>query len=288
MLAPLLSPPTVVNHPSLRMLMQGGKLTSATTATATTATATIAVKPATSRGRRRGRRWGSSHSTGQAPEGQLQPTTSLDLSPKQRRALQQLVFTVSSNATAPLVPPVSIPTTNTFKQAIQSPFRAKWKTAMERELQSLEEHQVADLGNTSAGSVSDWFTLGKPLSCAEHSLDTYRDDCSKVCEADGCSKHPIFGLDWGQVLVCSSHNLDNLMDAINMRRRSDTCTVFPAIERGQGRYKLEGVRNDYPELAKTFKVRSEHQLLAELSRRKPELEDNFLSWDCPLPCTVFT
>ncbi|CAN0205662.1 unnamed protein product, partial [Hapterophycus canaliculatus] len=39
----------------------------------------------------------------------------------------------------------SIPTPNTFRQAIQSPFKSKWKAAMEKELQSLKEHQVADL-----------------------------------------------------------------------------------------------------------------------------------------------
>eukprot|EP00903_Cladosiphon_okamuranus_P012055 g11319.t1 len=77
--------------------------------------------------------------------GQLTHTTSRDLSAKQRRALRQLAITVSSNATSPFVPPASIPTPNTFKQAIQSPFRAKWKAAMEKELQSLKEHEVADI-----------------------------------------------------------------------------------------------------------------------------------------------
>lgn len=69
----------------------------------------------------------------------------------------------------------------------------------------------------------------------------------------------------------------------------------PGNREGQGRYKAEGaplcgncLRNEYPELAKKFKVRTEHFVLAELQRRKPELEEKFLSWDCPLPCTVST
>ena len=37
---------------------------------------------------------------------------------------------------------------------------------------------------------------------------------------------------------------------------------------------------------KTFRVRTEQFVLAELQRRMPELEDNFLSWDCPLPCAI--
>eukprot|EP00903_Cladosiphon_okamuranus_P022099 g20321.t1 len=78
-------------------------------------------------------------------KGQLTDTTSRDLSAKERRALRQLAFTVSSNATSPFVPPASIPTPNTFKLAIQSPFRAKWKAAMEEERQSLKEHEVADI-----------------------------------------------------------------------------------------------------------------------------------------------
>lgn len=68
-----------------------------------------------------------------------------ELSAKQRRALRQLAFSVTSNATSPLVPPASIPTPNTFRQAMQSPFAGKWKAAMEKELLSLQEHEVADL-----------------------------------------------------------------------------------------------------------------------------------------------
>eukprot|EP00752_Nemacystus_decipiens_P018047 g16180.t1 len=78
-------------------------------------------------------------------KGRLPSSSSSDLSARQRRALRQLAFSVSSNATAPLVPPASIPTPNTFKQAMASPFRSKWKGAMEKELQSLTDHEVADL-----------------------------------------------------------------------------------------------------------------------------------------------
>eukprot|EP00903_Cladosiphon_okamuranus_P021319 g19590.t1 len=63
-------------------------------------------------------------------KGPLTDTTSRDLSAKQRRALRQLALTVSSNATSPFVPPASIPTRNTFKQAIQSPFRANQRTLL--------------------------------------------------------------------------------------------------------------------------------------------------------------
>ena len=70
--------------------------------------------------------------------------TQSELSQKQRRALRQLAFTVSSNATSPLVPPASIPTPNTFRQAMTSPFAGKWKLAMEKELESLKHHDVAD------------------------------------------------------------------------------------------------------------------------------------------------
>eukprot|EP00752_Nemacystus_decipiens_P002765 g2583.t1 len=78
-------------------------------------------------------------------KGRLPSAAPSDLSAMQRRALRQLAFSVSSNATAPLVPPASIPTPNTFKQAMASPFRSKWKGAMEKELQSLMDHEVADL-----------------------------------------------------------------------------------------------------------------------------------------------
>ena len=78
-------------------------------------------------------------------KGRLPSAPTPDLSARQRRALRQLAFSVSSNATAPLVPPASIPTPNTFKQAMASPFRSKWKGAMEKELQSLKDHEVADL-----------------------------------------------------------------------------------------------------------------------------------------------
>lgn len=67
------------------------------------------------------------------------------------------------------------------------------------------------------------------------------------------------------------------------------------VERGIGRYKVDDVllcgdclRSLYPDLVKKFKVRTEHFVLAELQRRMPELEDNFLSWDCPLPCATST
>lgn len=50
-------------------------------------------------------------------------------------------------------------------------------------------------------------------------LDFYRDVCNKVCEADSCSKHPIFGPDWGRILVCSGHNPDNLRNVIALCSR---------------------------------------------------------------------
>ncbi|CBN76783.1 expressed unknown protein [Ectocarpus siliculosus] len=57
---------------------------------------------------------------------------------------------------------------------------------MEKEIQSLREHQVADLvtvdtlpsGASPIGSR--WVNLSR---------------CSKVCVADRCSTHPTFGLD---------------------------------------------------------------------------------------------
>ena len=48
------------------------------------------------------------------------------------------------------------------------------------------------------------------------------------------------------------------------------------------------LRSEHPDLAKKFKVRTEHFVLAELQRRMPELEGNLLSWDCPLPCAIST
>ena len=65
------------------------------------------------------------------------------------------------------------------------------------------------------------------------------------------------------------------------------------IERAPGIYKVGSVhycghclRSEHPHLAKRFKVRTEHFVLAELQRRMPELEKNLLSWDCPLPCAI--
>ncbi|CAM9940951.1 unnamed protein product, partial [Ectocarpus fasciculatus] len=70
---------------------------------------------------------------------------------------------------------------------------------------------------------------------------------------------------------------------------------MPMFDRGHGGYRVEGVpkcgsclRSEHPNLAKKFKVRTEHFVLAELQRRMPELEDNLLSWDCPLPCAIST
>ncbi|CAN0390254.1 unnamed protein product, partial [Ectocarpus sp. 13 AM-2016] len=70
---------------------------------------------------------------------------------------------------------------------------------------------------------------------------------------------------------------------------------MPMFDRGHGGYRVEGVskcgsclRSEHPDLAKKFKVRTEHFVLAELQRRMPELEDNLLSWDCPLPCAIST
>ena len=59
-------------------------------------------------------------------KGRLPSASTSDLSARQRRALRQLAFSVSSNAAAPLVPPASIPTPNTFKQAML--FLTSWAT----------------------------------------------------------------------------------------------------------------------------------------------------------------
>ncbi|CAN0500077.1 unnamed protein product, partial [Ectocarpus sp. 12 AP-2014] len=82
---------------------------------------------------------------------------------------------------------------------------------------------------------------------------------------------------------------------VNTRCGSSSCVVSPMIERGRGRYRVNGVqlcghclRCEHPDLAKRFKLRTEHFILAELQRRMPELDENFLSWDCPLPCAIST
>ncbi|CAM9137923.1 unnamed protein product, partial [Pylaiella littoralis] len=76
---------------------------------------------------------------------------------------------------------------------------------------------------------------------------------------------------------------------------SATCSVYPELERGLGTYIVGGLlfcenclRAHHPELVKRFQVRPEHFVLAELQRRMPELEDNFILWDCPLPCAIST
>lgn len=52
------------------------------------------------------------------------------LSVSQRRALRQLALTMNyaNSATSPLVPPASLPTPNTFRQGMISPFGSKWKS----------------------------------------------------------------------------------------------------------------------------------------------------------------
>ena len=135
----------------------------------------------------------------------------------------------------------------------------------------------------------------KPLSCRAHKRDCYTNVTNKTCESYGCLKQRNFGLVWGKPLACRGHGQEGYVDVTRKRCGSSACILLPMIERGHGRSKVEGLllcgnclRSLYPDLAKRFKVRTEHFVLAELQRRMPELEDNFLSWDCPLPCAIST
>ena len=135
---------------------------------------------------------------------------------------------------------------------------------------------------------------GKPISCGRHKQEGYVNVKSRTCMFDGCPKQPYFGLIWGKALSCG-HRRDGYADVRSKRCGSSACILLPMIERGRGAYKIDGVskcgdcmRSMHPDLVKTFKVRTEHFVLAELQRRMPELEDNFLSWDCPLPCAIST
>lgn len=135
----------------------------------------------------------------------------------------------------------------------------------------------------------------KPLSCAPHRQNGYLDVVKKRCVSEGCLTKATFGLVWGKPLFCSGHKLYGHINVRHTRCASSACTVFPMLEKGHAPYKVDGVskcgscvRSQHPELVKKFKVRTKHFVLAELQRRLPELEDNFLSWDCPLPCAMPT
>ena len=52
---------------------------------------------------------------------------------------------VESMGCTSIVPPSSIKVPNNVEEALQSPNSRDWKLAMEKELQSLKAHQVADL-----------------------------------------------------------------------------------------------------------------------------------------------
>ena len=136
---------------------------------------------------------------------------------------------------------------------------------------------------------------GKPLSCGGHRQDEYVNICSKRCEFDGCFTQPKFGIVWGKPLSCFSHKKDGYVDVSSKRCESSVCIVMPMLGRGRGTYNVGGVhkcghcmRQQHPDLVKKFKVRTEQFILAELQRQMTELEGNFLSWDCPLPCAIST
>lgn len=136
---------------------------------------------------------------------------------------------------------------------------------------------------------------GKSLTCGEHKKDTYTNVVSKKCVSEGCAVLSTFGLVYGTPLAYRDHKQDDYVDVMNKRCASSVCILLPIIERGRGRYKVEGVllcgdcmRSMHPDLVKKFQVRTEHFVVDELQRRMPELEDNFLSWDCPLPCAIST
>lgn len=136
---------------------------------------------------------------------------------------------------------------------------------------------------------------GQPLSCAAHKVDGYFDVKSKLCDTNGCKTQPNFGLEMGKPTSCRAHASDNYVDVVAKRCASAACIVYPPLQRPRGKYKVKDVsycgsclRSMHPNLAKTFKVRTEHLVLAEIERQMPELENNFLSWDCPLPCAIST
>ena len=95
--------------------------------------------------------------------------------------------------------------------------------------------------------------------------------------------------------MCRTHNYYDYVNVRSKRCEAPSCLVYEMIERPAAGYKVDSIhlcgsclRNNHPELAKRFKVRTEHLVFAELQRRMPELEKNFLSWDCPLPCAIST
>lgn len=133
------------------------------------------------------------------------------------------------------------------------------------------------------------------MSCASHKLPGYFDVVNKTCTTEGCNVQPTFGIVMGQPLTCRTHRHSNYVNVSAKRCGALSCLVYERIDRGVGKYKVDGVhlcgsclRSEHPDLAKRFKVRTEHFVLAELQRRMPELEKNFLSHDCPLPCAIST
>ncbi|CAB1105059.1 unnamed protein product [Ectocarpus sp. CCAP 1310/34] len=178
-------------------------------------------------------------------------------------------------------------------------FGLEWRKPLSCSAHKLDgyENVVAERCEIERCSRRPSFGLewNKPLSCSAHKLDGYENVVTKRCEIEGCSRLPSFGLEWKKTLFCRDHKLDGHVDVRNARCASSACTMFPILERGRGRYKIEWVnkcgscvRSEHLDLLKRFKVKTEHFVLAELQRRMPELENNFLSWDCPLPCAIST
>lgn len=137
------------------------------------------------------------------------------------------------------------------------------------------------------------YTGGRAERCSTHRLDGQINVKDKLCD---CGKKPYFGLPGERPNKCFSHKLENFVDVRSKRCQHASCNVYEKYERNRALYVnpstgkkdlcLHCHRGLFPGKHLNASVRKEHILLAEIQNRFPNLNKYFVSWDCPLSCTL--